>query len=101
MASSSIAIPDMPVETPQIPLKDDESQRSSAQEAQKVSGKEAEAQKKVEEDKNLAKKMCTILQQTIERIKPICERITEVRTQEPLLYEALNREITADMSPFV
>jgi uncharacterized protein DUF6987 len=88
----------MPVETPQIPLKDDEAQRSSAQ---KVSGKEAEAQKKVEEDKNLAKKMCTILQQTIERIKPICERITEVRTQEPLLYEALSREITADMSPFV
>ncbi|KAN0084958.1 hypothetical protein V8E54_001425 [Elaphomyces granulatus] len=68
----------MPVGTPQIPLKGDEAQRSSAQEAQKVSGKEAEAQKKVEEDKNLAKKMCTILQQTIERIKPICERITEL-----------------------
>ena len=30
------------------------------------------------EDKELADRMCTILQQTLERIEPVCKQITEV-----------------------
>ena len=80
--SSSVASPDVPAGRSNISLKDDEAQKPSTQEAgsQKISEKEAEAQKKAEEDKNLAQRMSNILQQTIERIKPICERITEVKS---------------------
>ena len=46
--------------------------------------------KKKEEDAELAKKMNTILKQTLERIEPVCKNITDVRRPQPLtlLYHA-------------
>jgi hypothetical protein len=43
-----------------------------------ISQEQLETEKKVEQDKELAKKMCAILQQTLESVTPICKRITEV-----------------------
>ena len=43
-----------------------------------LSPEEQEKQKKEKEDAELAKKMCTILQQTIDSVGPICKEITSV-----------------------
>ena len=43
------------------------------------SEEELEAQKKKEQDTELAKKMIGILQQTLDQVQPICKQITEVR----------------------
>ena len=48
------------------------------EEEPKLSEEELEAQRKTEEDKELAKKMSGIVQQTIESVQPICKSITEV-----------------------
>jgi hypothetical protein len=39
---------------------------------------ELEAQAKAEEDRKLAEKMCYILRQTLESVKPVCKQITDV-----------------------
>lgn len=43
-----------------------------------LSPEEQEKQQKAKEDAELAKKMCTILQQTIDSVGPICKEITQV-----------------------
>jgi hypothetical protein len=49
-----------------------------------LSPEEAEKQQKEKEDTELAKKMCTILQQTIDSVGPICKEITQVSSLVPL-----------------
>lgn len=44
-----------------------------------ISPEEQEAQRKIEEDKQLAKKMSGIIAQTLDRIRPVCKMISEVR----------------------
>lgn len=44
------------------------------------SAEELEAQEKAENDRQLAEKMCNILRQTLEQVKPVCKMITEVRS---------------------
>jgi len=41
---------------------------------------EAEKRKQLEQDKKLAGQMATVVQQSLDKIKPILEMITEVRT---------------------
>lgn len=51
-----------------------------------ISPEEAEKQHKEKEDIELAKKMCTILQQTIDSVGPICKEITQVSSLIASLY---------------
>lgn len=53
----------------------------NASDEPQISQKELEAQRKAEQDKDLANKMCAILQQTLENVGPICKTITEVRAR--------------------
>jgi hypothetical protein len=43
-----------------------------------ISQEQPEAERKAEQDKELANKMCAILQQTLESVTPVCKMITEV-----------------------
>lgn len=44
-----------------------------------ISPEEAEQQAKEQHDKDLAKKISTVIQQTLESVEPLCKQITEVR----------------------
>ncbi|KAE8354548.1 hypothetical protein BDV28DRAFT_164117 [Aspergillus coremiiformis] len=67
------------------------------------SPEELEAQKKVEEDRQLAKKMCAIIGQTLDRIRPICKMITEhIERAERTPKEELDEEkLVQDVKPLL
>lgn len=47
------------------------------------SAEELEVQAKAEQDRQLAEKMCNILRQTLDQVKPVCKQISEVRNGMP------------------
>lgn len=49
---------------------------------------EQEAQAKAEHDRQLAEKMCNILRQTLDQVKPVCKQISEVCRQSHLILHA-------------
>ena len=51
---------------------------------EELSPEEKQAQEKEEQDRQLAQKMCSILSQTLEQVKPICSMITQVSFSKTL-----------------
>jgi hypothetical protein len=49
------------------------------EQVEELTEEQLEEFRKKKEDKELADRMCTILQQTLEKIEPVCKQITEVR----------------------
>lgn len=56
---------------------------------------EKEAQEKAEHDRQLAEKMCGILRQTLEQVKPVCKQITDVSRSPKLIFSITLTNISA------
>ncbi|KAE8392454.1 hypothetical protein BDV23DRAFT_181606 [Aspergillus alliaceus] len=67
------------------------------------SPEELEEQKKAEEDRQLAKKMCAIIGQTLDRVRPICKMITEhIERAERTPKDELDEEkLVQDVKPLL
>ncbi|OJJ46071.1 hypothetical protein ASPZODRAFT_67349 [Penicilliopsis zonata CBS 506.65] len=67
------------------------------------SAEELEAQKKVEQDRDLAKKMCGIISQTLESIRPVCNMINEkLEKAERTPKDELDEEkLVKDVKPLI